>query len=222
MCGSLIARSSGTRTWSRRWSWRTCCCRRPRPFIRRHNRKESRGAQAREDFPNRDDANWMKHTLVWVDGPGQVRFDYRPVHLETLTDEVETIPPKGAHLLTWHELLFFRELQDPHRRDAQGAPGASAVRTFRIYRFDPDSGENPRSTRSSSTSEQLRADGARCADPDQSEHRLLADFPALVPRGHLRLLRDEHQRREPPRLHDVDGGPGQRRSRSIRCPPWRW
>ena len=59
------------------------------------NRKESRGAQAREDYPNRDDASWMKHTLVWVDGPGRVRFDYRPVHLETLTDEVETIPPKA-------------------------------------------------------------------------------------------------------------------------------
>ncbi|MFX8035906.1 succinate dehydrogenase/fumarate reductase flavoprotein subunit, partial [Acinetobacter baumannii] len=45
------------------------------------NRTESRGAQAREDFPNRDDQNWMKHTLVWVEGPGQTRFDYRPVHL---------------------------------------------------------------------------------------------------------------------------------------------
>jgi succinate dehydrogenase / fumarate reductase, flavoprotein subunit len=59
------------------------------------NRKESRGAQAREDYPNRDDHSWMKHTLVWVEGPGQVRFDYRPVHLQTLTDEVETVPPKA-------------------------------------------------------------------------------------------------------------------------------
>ena len=59
------------------------------------NRKESRGAQAREDYPNRDDQSWMKHTLVWVDGPGRVRFDSRPVHLETLTDEVDTIPPKA-------------------------------------------------------------------------------------------------------------------------------
>ncbi|MBS0422163.1 MAG: succinate dehydrogenase flavoprotein subunit [Proteobacteria bacterium] len=59
------------------------------------NRKESRGAQAREDFPNRDDQSWMKHTLVWVEGAGRVRFDYRPVHLETLTDEVETVPPKA-------------------------------------------------------------------------------------------------------------------------------
>jgi succinate dehydrogenase / fumarate reductase flavoprotein subunit len=59
------------------------------------NRTESRGAQAREDFPNRDDQNWMKHSLVWVEGPGRTRFDYRPVHLATLTDEVETVPPKA-------------------------------------------------------------------------------------------------------------------------------
>ena len=59
------------------------------------NRKESRGAQAREDFPDRDDENWMKHTLSWVDAAGNVRLDYRPVNLETLTDEVETVPPKA-------------------------------------------------------------------------------------------------------------------------------
>jgi succinate dehydrogenase / fumarate reductase, flavoprotein subunit len=59
------------------------------------NRTESRGAQAREDYPNRDDQNWMKHTLVWVEGPGKTRFDYRPVHLTTLTDEVDPIPPKA-------------------------------------------------------------------------------------------------------------------------------
>jgi succinate dehydrogenase / fumarate reductase flavoprotein subunit len=59
------------------------------------NRKESRGAQAREDFPERDDANWMKHTLCWVDALGQVRFDYRPVTMTTLTDEVKPIPPKA-------------------------------------------------------------------------------------------------------------------------------
>jgi len=59
------------------------------------NRTESRGAHAREDFPARDDARWLKHTLVWVDGGGGVRFDYRPVHLNTLTGEVETIAPKA-------------------------------------------------------------------------------------------------------------------------------
>jgi succinate dehydrogenase / fumarate reductase flavoprotein subunit len=59
------------------------------------NRTESRGAHAREDFPQRDDEHWLKHTLVWVEGPGRARFDYRPVHLNTLTDEVATIPPKA-------------------------------------------------------------------------------------------------------------------------------
>jgi succinate dehydrogenase / fumarate reductase flavoprotein subunit len=59
------------------------------------NRTESRGAQAREDFPNRDDERWLKHTLCWVEPDGETRFDYRPVTLETLTDEVESIPPKA-------------------------------------------------------------------------------------------------------------------------------
>ena len=59
------------------------------------NRTESRGAHAREDFAQRDDLNWMKHTLVWVEGPGKARFDYRPVHLNTLTSDVESIPPKA-------------------------------------------------------------------------------------------------------------------------------
>ena len=59
------------------------------------NRRESRGAHAREDFPNRDDQNWLKHTLCWVDDRGATRFDYRPVHLNTLTDDVQSIPPKA-------------------------------------------------------------------------------------------------------------------------------
>jgi len=59
------------------------------------NRKESRGAQAREDYPDRDDKNWMKHSLSWVDKHGKVTIDYRPVHMNTLTDDVEVIPPKA-------------------------------------------------------------------------------------------------------------------------------
>jgi succinate dehydrogenase / fumarate reductase flavoprotein subunit len=59
------------------------------------NRKESRGAQAREDFPDRDDQNWMKHSLCWVDDKGSTRIDYRAVHLNTLTDDVQTIAPKA-------------------------------------------------------------------------------------------------------------------------------
>ena len=60
------------------------------------NRLESRGAHAREDYPDRDDENWMKHTLAWLDpASGKVRIDYRPVHTYTLTNDVEYIPPKA-------------------------------------------------------------------------------------------------------------------------------
>jgi succinate dehydrogenase / fumarate reductase flavoprotein subunit len=57
-------------------------------------RHESRGAHAREDFPERDDQNWMKHTLVNVDAKGHCTFDFRPVHMNTMTSDVEPIPPK--------------------------------------------------------------------------------------------------------------------------------
>jgi succinate dehydrogenase / fumarate reductase flavoprotein subunit len=59
------------------------------------NRKESRGAHAREDYKERDDQAWLKHTLAWVDGQGRVSIDYRPVHLNTLTGDVEPVPPKA-------------------------------------------------------------------------------------------------------------------------------
>jgi succinate dehydrogenase / fumarate reductase flavoprotein subunit len=59
------------------------------------NRTESRGGHAREDHPDRDDDNWLKHTLAWLGNDGATTFDYRPVHLYTLTDEVEVFPPKA-------------------------------------------------------------------------------------------------------------------------------
>jgi len=59
------------------------------------NRKESRGAHAREDFKDRDDTHWLKHTLCWVDEKGKATIDYRSVNLHTLTSDVEPIPPKA-------------------------------------------------------------------------------------------------------------------------------
>ena len=58
-----------------------------------NNREESRGGHAREDFTKRDDDNWMKHTLAWVNDKGEVSFDYRPVHMYTLSDDCDVIPP---------------------------------------------------------------------------------------------------------------------------------
>jgi len=56
-------------------------------------RQESRGAHAHEDFPERDDKEWMKHTVMWLNGDNASELGYRPVHLNTLTNEVETVPP---------------------------------------------------------------------------------------------------------------------------------
>ena len=59
------------------------------------NRKESRGAHAREDYKDRDDKEWLKHSIAWLDEKGQSKIDYRPVHLNTLSNEVQPVPPKA-------------------------------------------------------------------------------------------------------------------------------
>jgi succinate dehydrogenase / fumarate reductase flavoprotein subunit len=59
------------------------------------NRDESRGAHARDDMPDRDDVNWMKHTIAWIDEDYKVSIDYRPVHMETMTNEIQPFPPKA-------------------------------------------------------------------------------------------------------------------------------
>ncbi|MCT6878984.1 MAG: succinate dehydrogenase flavoprotein subunit [Commensalibacter sp.] len=57
-------------------------------------RQESRGAHAHDDYPERDDKNWLKHTVSYLNNKGEVSFTYRPVHMYTLTDEVQVFPPK--------------------------------------------------------------------------------------------------------------------------------
>ncbi|MBX3726428.1 MAG: succinate dehydrogenase flavoprotein subunit [Xanthomonadales bacterium] len=64
-------------------------------MVSAENRTESRGAHAREDFKDRDDGNWLKHTLCWVDARGKPTIDYRPVHMNTLTADVDPVPPKA-------------------------------------------------------------------------------------------------------------------------------
>ena len=59
------------------------------------NREESRGAHAREDFPDRNDEEWMKHTLAWCDENGNVSIDYRPVHTYTMSNDIAYIEPKA-------------------------------------------------------------------------------------------------------------------------------
>jgi len=63
-------------------------------MISAENRKESRGAHAHEDHPERDDEKWMKHSLIWIDDNGKTSIDYRPVHMYTLSDDVEVVPAK--------------------------------------------------------------------------------------------------------------------------------
>jgi len=59
------------------------------------NRTESRGAHAREDHPERDDKDWLKHTVIWVDESGKTRIDYRPVKLQPMSNDVQSFPPKA-------------------------------------------------------------------------------------------------------------------------------
>ena len=62
--------------------------------MQRSNARRAAAVTPREDFPDRDDENWMKHSVVWLDEKGGTRIDYRPVHSNTMTNEVQAIPPK--------------------------------------------------------------------------------------------------------------------------------
>ena len=135
------ARWSGTRIWSRRWSSTICSARRSSPCIG-GNRKESRGAHAREDFPGRDEQNWMKHTLGWFDTPRRDPVRLPPGAPEHDDQRGEPYPAQGAHLLTGISMVEFSlpaNSKVAQRGGVQGGAGAANVATFKIYRFDPDS-----------------------------------------------------------------------------------
>ena len=189
---------------------------------------ESRGAHAREDFPARDDQNWLQHSLCWVDAAGSARIDYRPVHLNTLTRRRRSRAAEGEHLLrydAWPNSACRRTRASTAGRQAptRRRPGAQRVRTFRIYRFDPDSGENPRIDTLRAGHGELRADGPGRAAQDQERDRSDAVVPPLLPRGHLRFVRDEHRRREHAGLHARLRRPRERATcASIRCRTCRW
>ena len=195
-------------------------------------RKESRGAHAHDDFPDRDDENWMKHTLAWCDDNGEVRLDYRPVQMQTLTNEVSVIPPQEARVLSEgrHEMVETKRSSSTCRQAAAPKPGktckapagAKRVREFKIYRWDPGRRRQSAHRHLRGRPRRLRPDGSGRADQDQERGRSDADLPPLLPRGHLRLLRDEHRRHQHARLPQADRRGEGRGARSTRCRTCRW
>ena len=184
------------------------------------NRTESRGAQAREDIPSATTSNWMKHTLCWVDERGGVRFDYRPVQMNTLTDEVAADSAEGANVLIaraefelsspeeprWRSFLFRRIPRSSRARTTAAPTGAKNVKRVRDLPLRSEHRREPARRHVRRRHGQLRADGSRRADQDQERDRSDARVPPLVPRGHLRLVRDEHRRHEYARVLEADRG----------------
>ena len=110
-------------------------------------RHESRGAHAHEDYPDRDDGEWMKHTLAYVDEKHKVRLDYRPVHTYTLSDDSRLYRAERARVLRqeieqWLNLPA--EELESRRRQEHNAPGRIRTKGFRVYRWSPDDDKNPR------------------------------------------------------------------------------
>ena len=95
--------------------------------------------------------------------------------------------------------------KSPKARPGRARRAHSRCANIRIYRWNPDDGKNPRARHLLCRPRRLRADGSRRADLDQEQHRSDADLPPLLPRGRLRLLRDEHRRPQHARLHQGHG-----------------
>ena len=195
-------------------------------------RKESRGAHAHDDYPGaRRRSNWMKHTLAWCDddGDGAARLSAgedadadqrglrRSRRRSACTERRDDRKAIDGRIHPSREQPVARRARPSRRR-----PGAKRVRDFQIYRWNPDDGENPRTDTYDDRPRRLRADGSGRADQDQERGRSDADLPPLLPRGHLRLLRDEHRRHQHARLPQADRGGEGRRCASTRCRTCRW
>ena len=160
-------------------------------------------------------SNWLKHTLCWVDADGATRIDYRPVHLNTLTSDVEADPAEGAERTDGSQTMAQLTLPANSRINKNGRVPQGAGRreeAAHLPHLSLRSGQRrePAHRHLRGRPGQLRADGSGCADQDQERDRSHADVPPFLPRGHLRLLRDEHRRREHAGLHrpasDVGSG----------------
>ncbi len=109
-----------------------------------------------------------------------------------------------------------------HGQSYPAPAGAKDVRSFKIYRWNPDDGQNPRTD---TYDIDLAACGPMVLDAlikIKNEVDPTPDLPPLLPRGHLRQLRDEHRRHQHARLPQADRRREGRRCGSIRCRTWRW
>jgi FkbM family methyltransferase len=149
------------------------------------------------------------------DAEGVISF-----HINEADGALSRADPAGRHKITMRPLWELvteaglshngsthtpEELADDRRQDWPKPEGATNVREFRIYRWSPDDEKNPRHRHLLRRYGRLRPDGARRAHLDQEQCRSDADLPPLLPRGHLRLLRDEHRRHQHAGLHQGHG-----------------
>ena len=182
-------------------------------------RTESRGAHAREDFPERDDVDWLKHTSVWVDAAIGTSIGDRPVHLNTLTNEVEPVPPAKRGLLSarpglqdtsrWPNSRCPKNSRVQAGHDAHGQAAAQAAARVQDLPLRPRGPAKPARRHLRDRPRRVRPDGPGRADQDQERDRQHADLPPLLPRGHLRLVLDEHRRQNTlactQAIEDIDG-----------------
>ena len=108
-----------------------------------YNRKESRGAHAREDFSKRDDKNFMKHTLAWQKD-NKVEIKYRDVHSRTLTNDVQYFPPKERVYLIMVQFNLPQNSKIEVGKYYKDITNSKNLKKINVYRWDPTTGQNPR------------------------------------------------------------------------------